>query len=117
MAELDLALILNKKDKRASVIPIPVYPSISRDVSLVLDKEITHESIMSLISKYKPKILESVDLFDLYEGKGIQKDKKSSGYKFVYRSSVETLTDKKVNKVHDKLVNLLCNELSAEIRV
>lgn len=117
VAELDLALILNKKDKKVSVIPIPVYPSISRDISLVLDKEITHESIMSLISKYKPKILESVDLFDLYEGKGVQKDKKSSGYKFVYRSSVETLTDKKVNKVHDKLVNLLCNELSAEIRV
>ena len=53
-----------------------MYPSISRDISLVLDKEITHESIMSLISKYKPKILESVDLFDLYEEKGFKKTKR-----------------------------------------
>ena len=56
-------------------------------------------------------------MFDLYSGKGIPEGKKSVGYNFVYRSSAETLTDKKVNKVHEKLMNILIQELSAEIRV
>ena len=56
-------------------------------------------------------------MFDIYSGKGIPEGKKSVGYNFIYRSSAETLTDKKVNKVHEKLMNILIQELSAEIRV
>ena len=72
---------------------------------------------MVLINKFRPKFLESVNLFDIYDGKGIPEGKKSIGYNFIYRSSAETLTDKKVNKVHEKLMHILSQELSAEIRV
>ena len=117
LAELDIASLLNYARERSSVDPIPIYPYVSRDLSLVLEKSITHESIMALINKFRPKFLESVNLFDIYDGKGIPEGKRSIGYNFIYRSSAETLTDKKVNKVHEKLMNILSQELSAEIRV
>ena len=117
LAELDIALLLNHARERSSVDSIPIYPYVSRDLSLVLEKSITHESIMALINKFRPKFLESVNLFDIYDGKGIPEGKKSIGYNFIYRSSAETLTDKKVNKVHEKLMHILSQELSAEIRV
>ena len=117
LAELDIALLLNYALERSSVDSIPIYPYVSRDLSLVLEKSITHESIMALINKFRPKFLESVNLFDIYDGKGIPEGKKSIGYNFIYRSSAETLTDKKVNKVHEKLMHILSQELSAEIRV
>ena len=62
-------------------------------------------------------MLESFDLCDIYKGNIIEKDKKSMAYNFVYRSHTDTLTDKRVNKVHQKLIDILCSELSAEIRV
>ena len=70
----------------------------SRDIALVVDQSVRHEDIVSLIRKADPKDLESFGLFDVYQGKGIEKGKKSLAYNFVYRSAQQTLTDKKVNK-------------------
>ena len=116
-AELSLHEILSSVNKINHVEEIPIYPSISRDLALVVNIDITHASIEALINKNKPKMLESFDLFDIYKGNGIKKDKKSMAYNFVYRSLNDTLTDKRVNKVHQKLIDILCTELSAEIRV
>ena len=116
-AELSLNEILSSVNKINHVEEIPIYPSISRDLALVVNIDITHASIEALINKNKPKMLESFDLFDIYKGNGIKKDKKSMAYNFVYRSLNDTLTDKRVNKAHQKLIDILCTELSAEIRV
>jgi phenylalanyl-tRNA synthetase beta chain len=69
-----------------------------------------------LIHKADPKDLESFGLFDIYQGKGIEKGKKSLAYNFVYRSATQTLTDKKVNKANQKLSEFLCKELGASLR-
>ena len=52
----------------------------------------------------------------MYTGKGIDKGKKSVAYSFTYRSANQTLTDKKVNKVHQQVIDTLCKELVAEVR-
>ena len=117
VAELSILELLEGIGKIKPVEDIPIYPSISRDVALIVGQEVSHESVMLLVDKFKPKALESVELFDVYKGSGVEKGKKSIAYNFIYRSLTDTLTDKRVNKVHEKLTNILCQELPAEIRV
>ena len=71
----------------------------------------------NLIKQYRHKTLQTYFLFDHFESEQLGKDKKSMAYNFVYRSLNDTLTDKRVNKAHQKLIDILCTELSAEIRV
>ncbi len=88
----------------------------SRDIALVVDQSVQHEDLVALIQKADPKDLESFGLFDIYQGKGIEKGRKSLAYNFVYRSAKQTLTDKKVNKAHQKLTDFLCEQLGATLR-
>jgi phenylalanyl-tRNA synthetase beta chain len=116
IAELSLEALLGSVGQIDPVSPVPVYPSISRDVALVVDAGITHAAVLNVIEQAKPKDLEQVHLFDVYTGKGMEKGKKSLAYNFIYRSASKTLTDKKVNKAHERVMQLLCSELPAEIR-
>jgi phenylalanyl-tRNA synthetase beta chain len=117
VAELSLKALLVEADRMDPLVEVPVYPSMSRDLALVVDANMTHEAVMKLVEGADPKHLERVELFDIYTGKGMAKGKKSLAYNFVYRSSKQTLTDKKVNKVHQQVMDLLCRELPAEIRM
>ena len=116
VAELSLDGLLAEAERIDSAQEIPVYPSMGRDLALVVDLDVTHEAVIAWVAKAKPKDLERVELFDIYTGKGMEKGKKSLAYHFVYRSPTQTLTDKKVNKVHQQLMDLLCRELPATIR-
>lgn len=116
VAELSLEALLAEAERIDPAEEIPVYPSMGRDLALVVDAGVTHEAVMEWVAKAKPKDLERVELFDVYTGKGMEKGKKSLAYHFVYRSSKQTLTDKKVNKAHQQVMELLCRELSATIR-
>ncbi|QBG49194.1 phenylalanine--tRNA ligase subunit beta [Verrucomicrobia bacterium S94] len=115
-AEIELEALLKNAFKIRKTEELAPFPSMSRDIALVLDEAVTHEEIVKLIGKANPKDLESFVLFDIYKGKGIEKGKKSLAYNFVYRSAKQTLTDKKVNKVHQKLTDFLCKQLGASLR-
>jgi phenylalanyl-tRNA synthetase beta chain len=116
VAELSLEGLLAEAERIDPAEEIPVYPSMGRDLALVVDRDVTHEAVMAWVAKASPKDLERVELFDVYTGKGMEKGKKSLAYHFIYRSSKQTLTDKKVNKAHQQLMDLLCRELPAAIR-
>jgi phenylalanyl-tRNA synthetase beta chain len=115
-AELNLDALLKNAFEISKTEELAQFPSMSRDIALVLDETVKHEDVVVLIEKANPKDLESFGLFDVYQGKGIEKGKKSLAYTFVYRSAKQTLTDKKVNKVHQKLTDFLCRQLGATLR-
>ncbi len=115
-AELNLEPLLKNIFQITKVEELGQFPSMSRDIALVLDESVKHEEVVKLIEKANPKNLECFGLFDVYQGKGIEKGKKSLAYTFVYRSAKQTLTDKKVNKVHQKLIDFLCKQLGASLR-
>ena len=116
VAELELGSLLKNVFAITKTEELGQFPSMSRDIALVLDQSVQHEDIVKLIGKANPKDLESFGLFDIYQGKGIEKGKKSLAYTFVYRSAKQTLTDKKVNKAHQKLIDFLCKQLDASLR-
>ena len=116
VGELELDALLSVVGQYSSVNEVPVYPSISRDLALIVDQGVTNDSVINIVAKLQPKNLESLELFDVYTGKGVDKGKKSVAYSFTYRSANQTLTDKKVNKVHQQVIDTLCKELVAEVR-
>lgn len=115
-AELDLDLLLKNAFSIRKTSDLAPFPSMSRDIALILDESVRHEDVVELIRQAAPKDLEHFSLFDIYRGKGIEKGKKSLAYSFVYRSAKQTLTDEKVNKTHRKLADFLCRELGASLR-
>ena len=86
---------------------IPKFPAMTRDISLSMKKEVTAGEIEEVIRKKGGKLLESYELFDVYEGSQILQGYKSMAYKVVFRASDRTLTDEEVNNVMDKIINAL----------
>ncbi|HSR88552.1 MAG TPA: phenylalanine--tRNA ligase subunit beta [Pontiella sp.] len=115
-AELQLEALLENAFEITKTQDLAQFPSMSRDIALVVDQSVKHEDVVALIQKADPRDLESFGLFDIYQGKGIEKGKKSLAYNFIYRSAKQTLTDKKVNKVHQTLTDFLCRQLGASLR-
>jgi phenylalanyl-tRNA synthetase beta chain len=115
-AELQLEALLKNAFVIEKTEDLAAFPSMSRDIALIVDPSVRHEDVVALVRKANPKDLESFGLFDIYEGKGIEKGRKSLAYSFIYRSAAQTLTDKKVNKAHQKLTDFLCEKLGAALR-
>ena len=97
--------------------PIPIYPTVERDLAIVVDKAVLSDMPTELIYATGGELVKSVRLFDVYEGEQVPEDKKSLAYAITYHSATETLTDKAVNALHDKVVKHLNQELGAELRM
>ncbi len=94
---------------------IPKYPAVTRDISLVMDKNVLAGEIEAIISKKGGKLLEKCELFDVYEGDRLEKGKKSLAYSIRFRAPERTLEDKDVNEIMDKIIEALKN-IGAELR-
>ncbi len=116
LAELNLDLLLARRNPNKSFRPLPAFPAIRRDIAMILPAATTHESILQVIKQAKPANLEAVELFDVFRGKNVPAGQKSMAYAFTYRHADRTLTDAEVNAVHDKLVVHLKQRLQATVR-
>lgn len=96
--------------------PITIYPSTTRDIALSCHGNMENASIIECIHSIKCSIVESVELFDLYQDKSLGDGKKSLAYSITYRSPDRTLTDDEVNKAHEKIRSELVFKLSVELR-
>lgn len=86
------------------------YPSVTRDISFVMQKDIPVGEVEGMIEKEAGSLLESYELFDLYEGEGIKEGFKSVAYSIVFRAPDRTLTDEDVNPIMDKIFEELKNK-------
>lgn len=97
--------------------PLPKFPSLSRDLTLILDSDIEVGNILSDILglKESESMLEDAFIFDLYEGKPLPQGKKSLSMRLIYRSWEKTLSEKMINKVHSNISKRIMNEYSADL--
>lgn len=96
--------------------PVPKYPAVQRDLALLINQTVTFDELAETVSKTERKILRSINLFDVYAGKNIDADKKSYALSFSFRDDEKTLTDKRVEKVMDKITSNLKKQHNAEVR-
>ena len=118
VAVLEVAMppLLCNADARRALQPLTPYPSVIRDMALIVDQGIRHEDIVSAIREAAPEELEQISLFDIFEGKSIGSGKKSMAYSLTYRSSTRTLTDEETNAYHNNVKKVLGSALSVEFR-
>ncbi|MGF7060748.1 phenylalanine--tRNA ligase subunit beta [Brassicibacter mesophilus] len=115
-AEIDFELIAFLAKLQRKYTPLPKYPSMSRDIALVLDRDIMVKEIEKIIWSNGKGLVSGVKLFDVYTGSQIEESKKSVAYSITYRSIEKTLTDEEVTKVHNNILEELKSTLNAELR-
>ena len=109
LAEFNLDIIdkiLSSSESIKAIPPNP-YPSIERDISFVIDKDIKYQEISDTIISVSGKLLKNISLFDLYEGKNINKGYHSLALSFLFNSDSRTLVDDEIDQVIDKIIKTL----------
>jgi phenylalanyl-tRNA synthetase beta chain len=116
LAEFNLDLLLARRNPAKSFKSLPQFPSIRRDVAMLVPEATTHESVLQTVKQTKPANLENVELFDVFRGKNVPEGQKSLAYAFTYRAPEKTLTDAEVNAAHAKIVEAFKAQLHAAVR-
>jgi len=110
------ALLEESSKQKFTSQEIPKYPEVRRDFALLLDDHISFKEIEVIAYKVDKKILQDINLFDVYEGDNLPEGKKSYAVSFTFRDQFKTLTDKQVDKLMAKLQNQFETQLKAELR-
>ncbi len=113
--EIDVAALLPFTIGHKMFQPIPRFPSIVRDVALVIDVGTSHREVQDIIKSFP--LVNRVALFDVYTGEQVPPGKKSVAYRIVYQSPTHTLTDEEVNQVQQQILSKLSRELGATLRI
>jgi len=114
--ELSLTRLFSLTTTKSEYQLIPKHPGMGRDIALVVNREILASELVETIKKAAPKLLQSVDVFDVYEGKGVEEGKKSIAISLFYLNDEKTLTDEELQPVHQKVLEALTKEHQAILR-
>ncbi len=116
VAEIDLQTVLEEKAEPVLYAALPKYPSVVRDVSFLVKRDVSFASIRDAVIERGVEICRDVAFVDVYEGKGMAEDERSITIRLEYRSDERTLIDEEVDRVHGKLVGSLENSLGIKQR-
>ena len=116
ICELEFTPIMEAATFDRNYEQIPKYPPLQRDIALVASKEISNRKIKEVINKVGGNIIETIELFDVYEGEQIPDGYRSLAYSLDYRTPDRTLTDEEVNKVQAEIETELDEKLDVKIR-
>ncbi|MBW4890872.1 phenylalanine--tRNA ligase subunit beta [Mucilaginibacter sp. HMF5004] len=116
-ADFNFDLVLNLVKKNKIVYQeISKFPAVNRDLSMLIDKNVTFQQLKQIAQKTERKLLKDVNVFDVYEGDKLPAGKKSYALSFVLQDEANTLTDKAIDGIMQKLIFNFGKEVGAEIR-
>ncbi len=115
--ELDLAAVMAQMPSQIQAAPLPRFPSISQDITLIVDRNIPVGDVLDQMKTIagKENLVENMYLFDLYEGSPLADGKKSLSFRIVYRSDAKTLTEKHIRKIHSAISSRVVETLHADL--
>lgn len=116
VAEVDLQTILAEKEPPVLYRSLPVYPSVERDVSVLIKRNISFVEIKRSIESQGFELLRKIEFVDVYEGKGVADDERSLTIRFIYRSDERTLIESEVENVHGAMLKHLEENFGAKQR-
>ena len=120
MGEFDMEVLLEQAAGKVKFAPISKYPAVSRDLALVVDAQVQVGDIINSIKKCgklgKENVIQTIEVFDVYEGEHVEDGKKSVALTVVFQSTEKTLTDQDINQIHEKVLEALQNEVQAQLR-
>ncbi|WDP84596.1 MAG: phenylalanine--tRNA ligase subunit beta [Desulfobacter sp.] len=115
--DMDVSLLLEVMPESVQAQPLPKFPSLSRDMTFIVDQGVEVGAILDNIDIFSKKqgLIEDFFLFDLFEGEAIGQDRKSLSFRVVYRSATKTLTEKNVKKIHTNLSSRILETFDASL--
>ena len=114
--EMNVDLLEHLKPQAIHCASLPKFPSVKRDLSILISEEMSYEKVYEVIQKESGGIVKGISLFDVYRGEPIPKGYKSFAFSLVYQSLERTLTDQEVNTAHDTVCKALVKDCQAQIR-
>jgi phenylalanyl-tRNA synthetase beta chain len=115
LAELDLTALLESAPRTVQYKPLPRYPSVVRDVTLLVSRDINFAELLEAVDSERIADYSTAKLVGTYEGKNIPEDKRSVTLRIEYRSEEGTLRDDEVEERHRKLIDSLMKKFNAEL--
>jgi phenylalanyl-tRNA synthetase beta chain len=115
-AEFDLELLFGKQPRGFAYSPVPKFPAIIRDISLLVPGGISYQDVRRAVERLPLPILEEFRLVDRYAGKSIPQDMVSLSFRFIYRHPQRTLLADEVEKTEQQIINHLKRALGAQLR-
>lgn len=109
-------LMKKTKDSQVHYKEISKYPPVSRDLALLVDKNLEFAEIERIAYATERKLLKNVELFDVYEGKNLESGKKSYAVNFILQDEEKTLSEKQIEKIMTNLISQFQNKLNAKLR-
>jgi phenylalanyl-tRNA synthetase beta chain len=115
-AELHTSLLFQAANPKLVIQEIPKFPEVRRDLSLVLDKQVSFDEIRSLVLQTEKRLIRNIIVFDVYEGENIPQGKKAYALGFTLLDEQKTLTDEEIDKTMTRLMSAFEQKLQAVIR-
>ncbi len=112
--ELNTSCLKTTREKQRH--EISKFPSVSRDLAFILDRQIQYGEVEASLKKTGGKLLRDIELFDIYQGQQIEQDKKSLAVRLTFQSLDQTLTDDVIDELITKLMRNLENDFAAQLR-
>ncbi|RWZ59827.1 phenylalanine--tRNA ligase subunit beta [Halobacillus fulvus] len=114
--DLNVEELLKLYDKEEAFRKIPRYPSVSRDIALVVDESVAAGDIAATISEAGAPLVKEVQVFDLYQGEHLEEGKKSLAFNLLYLDPERTLKDQEVEEAHEAILTAVKEKHQAELR-
>jgi len=114
--ELDIRALLERVPEAVAFEPLPKFPAVFRDISLIVQREVESTRIQEIVKREGGDLLESVHLYDLFEGGKIDRAEKAMTLRICYRSREGTLEGKEINRLHEAIIKGIRQETGARLR-
>ena len=114
--DLDYDTICELKTGNKKFSSLPVYPSVKRDIALVVSENVSAGELLAAVKNNPDTLIESSEIFDVFQGEKIPYGFKSVALTITYRSQTKTLTEKNVEKSHSKILLLLTDKFGGSFR-
>ena len=114
--EIDLDKLLSLHPSKMTYKDISKYPSIIKDVAFVVNKDVLNGDITTLIKKAGGRMLNQIEVFDVYTGENVKENEKSIAYTLTFKDDSKTLSDEEVMQVFNKIINDVTSKLNCTVR-
>ena len=116
LAEVNVTKLVKYARSNKKYTEVPKFPAVERDIAVIVDEKVEVGQIERIVTKKAKKLLESMNLFDIYRNEKIGENKKSVAYSLIFRDKNKTLSDEEINNIMEVIISELEKTLGAELR-
>lgn len=116
LAEVNITKLEKYARANKKYIEVPKFPAVERDIAVIVDEKVEVGQIEKIVTKKAKKLLESMQLFDIYRSEKLGKNKKSVAYSLIFRDRNKTLSDEEINSTMESIISELEKKLEAKLR-